>query len=29
VIMIYLMGITLESTATGFIYKSLKKVKKD
>lgn len=29
VIVIYLMGITLESTATGFIYKSLKKVKKD
>jgi cobalt/nickel transport system permease protein len=29
VIMIYLMGITLESTATGFIYQSLKKVKKD
>jgi cobalt/nickel transport system permease protein len=29
VIMIYLMGITLESSATGFIYQSLKKVKKD
>lgn len=29
VIMIYLVGITLESSATGFIYQSLKKVKKD
>jgi cobalt/nickel transport system permease protein len=29
VIMIYLIGITLESSATGFIYQSLKKVKKD
>jgi cobalt/nickel transport system permease protein len=29
VIMIYLTGITFESTATGLIYQSLKKVKKD